>query len=236
MAGVPTMISCAAMRPPPIFFSSDCEITARSDSDSIERTIGFSPAGNTSMMRSMVLARRAGMQGAEHQVAGFRGGQRQADGFQVAHLADQDVVGVFTQRRAQGLVEAVGVAVHFALVDQALLRGVHEFDRILDGEDVAEFVLVDVVDHRRQRGRLARAGRAGDQDQALRLFDQLLEDLAGSPGLRASGSSAGNGAEHRAGAAVLVEGVDAEARQAGDLEARSRLRGIPRSRDAACPT
>ena len=44
------------MRPPPTFFSSDCEITARSDSDSIERTIGFSPAGNTSMMRSMVLA------------------------------------------------------------------------------------------------------------------------------------------------------------------------------------
>ena len=41
---------------PPIFFSSACEITARSDSDSIERTIGFSPAGNTSMMRSMVLA------------------------------------------------------------------------------------------------------------------------------------------------------------------------------------
>src|SRR5207342_2392361 len=56
MAGMPTMISCAAMRPPPTFFSSDCEITARSDSDSIERTIGFSPAGNTSMMRSMVLA------------------------------------------------------------------------------------------------------------------------------------------------------------------------------------
>jgi len=56
MAGVPTMISQAAVRPPPTFFSSACEITARSDSDSIERTIGFSPAGNTSMMRSMVLA------------------------------------------------------------------------------------------------------------------------------------------------------------------------------------
>src|SRR5690606_7729685 len=56
MAGVATMISCAAIRPPPTFFSSDWEMTARSDSDSIERTIGFSPAGNTSMMRSMVLA------------------------------------------------------------------------------------------------------------------------------------------------------------------------------------
>ena len=56
MAGVPTIISQAAVRPPPTFFSSACAITARSDSDSIERTIGFSPAGNTSMMRSMVFA------------------------------------------------------------------------------------------------------------------------------------------------------------------------------------
>ena len=133
---MPTMISCAAMRPPPTFFSSDCEITARSDSDSIERTIGFSPAGNTSMMRSMVLAADDGMQRGEHQVSGFRGGQRQADGFDVAHFADQDVVGVLAQRRTQRLVEAVRVAMHFALVDQALLRGVHELDRILDREDV----------------------------------------------------------------------------------------------------
>ena len=54
--GVAIMISCAATRPPPTRLSSDCEITARNDSDSIERTIGFSPAGNTSMMRSTVLA------------------------------------------------------------------------------------------------------------------------------------------------------------------------------------
>src|SRR3546814_13446677 len=83
----------------------------------------------TTLFRS---GRARGMRGAEHQVAGFRGGQRQADGFQVAQLADQDVVRVLAQRRAQRLVEAVGVAVHLALVDQALLRGVHEFDRVLD--------------------------------------------------------------------------------------------------------
>ena len=47
----------------------------------------------------------AGVQRAEHQVAGFRGGQRQADGLQVAHFADQDDVRVFAQRRAQRLGE-----------------------------------------------------------------------------------------------------------------------------------
>ena len=56
IAGVPIMISCAAMRPPLFFFISVCEITARSDSDSIERTMSFSSPGNTSTMRSMVLA------------------------------------------------------------------------------------------------------------------------------------------------------------------------------------
>ena len=81
----------------------------------------------------------------------------------------------------------------------------------------AVFVLVDVVDHRRQRGRLARTGRAGHQDQALRLVDQFLEDARAAQVFQRQHFRR-NGTEHRAGAAVLVEGVDAEARQAGDLE------------------
>ena len=57
IAGVQIMISCAATRPvPSLVLSSACEITARSDSDNIARTISFSSAGNTSMIRSMVLA------------------------------------------------------------------------------------------------------------------------------------------------------------------------------------
>ena len=43
MAGVPIMISCAATRPEPsLVLHSVCEITARSDSDSIARIISFS--------------------------------------------------------------------------------------------------------------------------------------------------------------------------------------------------
>ena len=57
IAGVPIMISHAAMRPcPSLVLSSDCEITATSDSDSIARTMSFSAAGKTSMMRSIVFA------------------------------------------------------------------------------------------------------------------------------------------------------------------------------------
>src|SRR3970040_3172548 len=137
-------------------------------------------------------------------MAGLRGGQRQADGLQVAQLADQDVVGVLAQRRAQRLVEAVGVAVYLALVDQALLRGMHELDRILDRQDVRVFALVDVVDHRRQRGRLARSGRAGDQDQALRLVHYGLDDLRAAKILQGQ-HLGGNSAENRRGSTVLVD-------------------------------
>ena len=51
------MISCTATRPLPSFsFSSACEMTATSDSDSMARTISFSAPGNTSTTRSMALA------------------------------------------------------------------------------------------------------------------------------------------------------------------------------------
>ena len=66
------------------------------------------------------------------------------------------------------LREAVGVAVHLALVDQAVLVLVDVLDRILDGEDVLVALGVDLVDHRRQRRRLAAAGRPGDEHQPAR--------------------------------------------------------------------
>ena len=83
--------------------------------------------------------------------------------------------GIFTKRGAQRVGEALGVGVQLALVDHAILVHVHEFDRILDGEDVLVALGVDLVDHGGQRGGLARAGRAGDQHQAARLVAQLAD-------------------------------------------------------------
>ena len=60
--------------------------------------------------------------------------------------------------RASG--EGLRVGADLALVDDALLVAVEELDRVLDRHDVLLARLVDLVDHRRQRGRLARAGRA----------------------------------------------------------------------------
>jgi PLP dependent protein len=76
-----------------------------------------------------------------------------------------------------------------------------------------------------QRGALARAGGPGHQHQAARLERQVGKDLGRSELLQRQ-DLARDGAEHRAGAAVLVEGVDAEARQALDLEAEVALQRV----------
>ena len=58
------------------------------------------------------------------------------DGLEVAHLADQDDVGVLAQRAAQRLRERPRVDRHLALVDDRLLVAVQELDRVLDRHDV----------------------------------------------------------------------------------------------------
>ena len=111
---------------------------------------------------------------------------------------------------------------HLTLVDQALFRLVNEFDGVLDGEDMVVLVAVEVVEHRRQGGRLARAGGAGDQHQAARYVGDLAEHLTHAQVFHGQ-HFRGNGTEHRTGTAVLVEGVDPEARHARYLEGKVGL-------------
>jgi hypothetical protein len=85
------------------------------------------------------------------------GGQGGPDRLHVAHLADEDHVGVLAQGGLEGHGEGLGVRAELALVDQAPLVRVEELDRVLDGHDVLVARLVDLVDQRGERRRLARA-------------------------------------------------------------------------------
>src|SRR4029453_18063449 len=78
------------------------------------------------------LGRARSMQRAEDDMTGFRGSQSELNGFQVAHFADQNDIGVFTQSGPQRVGERVSVRPQLALVDQAFFRLVYELDRILD--------------------------------------------------------------------------------------------------------
>ena len=122
------------------------------------------------------LRRVLGVKGREDEVAGLGGGQRRRDRLEVAHLADEDHVGVLTERGLEAEREALRVVPDLALVDDAALVPVQELDRVLDREDVLLAAAVDLVDHRRERGRLARAGRPGHEHEAARLLDELVDD------------------------------------------------------------
>ena len=105
------------------------------------------------------------VQRAHHENAHLGRGHRDAHRLEVAQLADQDDVRILAQGRVQRVREALAVHADLALTDETALALMHELDRVLDGEDVALHARVDVIDHRRERGGLARAGLAGDQDQ-----------------------------------------------------------------------
>jgi hypothetical protein len=108
-------------------------------------------------------------------VAGLGRGQRGPDRLEVAHLAEEDHVGVLAERALERLGERDGVGADLALVDDAALVAVEELDRVLDGHDVVGPGPVDQVDHRRERGRLTGARRAGHEDEAARLLGELGE-------------------------------------------------------------
>ena len=83
------------------------------------------------------LGRVQGVERREHEVAGLGGGERRADRLLVAHLADQDHVGVLAQDPAHRAGEALGVVADLALVDDRALVAVQVLDRVLERDDVA---------------------------------------------------------------------------------------------------
>ncbi|MNT44780.1 hypothetical protein D3C72_1813210 [compost metagenome] len=107
----------------------------------------------------------------------------------------------------------------FTLIDQAFARFVDELDGIFDGEDVVMAMVVQVIDHCRQRGGLAGTGRAGHQHQAAGRIGHLAEHVAHAQFVHAQDSGRDR-AEHRASATALVEGVDPKARHAGHFEGK----------------
>ena len=160
---------------------------------------------------------RARVQRAENEVARFRCSQRQPDRFEIAHLADQDDVRIFTQRCAQRVGERKRVRADFTLVDQALFRIVDELDRVFDGQDVTVQIGVDVIDHRGECGRLAGARRPGYQHEAARRLADVLKITRKSEVLERQ-HLGGNRPEHDACAAILNEAIHAKACEVRDRE------------------
>ena len=117
------------------------------------------------------------MERAEDEMACLRGGDGERDGLEIAHFTDHDDIGIFAERAAQGGAEGLGVGVHFALGDVAILRLEDVFDRVLEGDDVLVPLEVYLLDERGEGGRFAAADRAGDEDEAVVITGEQLEAL-----------------------------------------------------------
>ena len=104
---------------------------------------------------------------------GHRGLERDLGRLLVAHLADEDHVGVLAQDRPQHAGERqAGLRVDLDLVDARQLV----LDRVLDRDDV-DLGAVVLGEQRVERRALARPGRPRHEDHALRLGDGALEHL-----------------------------------------------------------
>ena len=149
------------------------------------------------------------VQGRQAQVSGFGKRDRGFHRFFVADLADHDDVRRFAHRILQRFMVAVGIQAHLALVDHRLLVPVQVFDRIFDRENVAGYVGVAVVDHRRQRRGFSGTGGTDQQDQAARFHDQFTEQDRQAQ-LLDRGDIALDRANHHTDFAALLEHIDTE--------------------------
>ncbi len=102
--------------------------------------------------------RAVGVQRAENQMSCLGGFEGDADGFDIAHFADEHDIGIFAQGGPQRALEAVRVGMNFALVDEAFLVRVHELDRVFNRNDVVGALLVDEIYQRREALSIAAAG------------------------------------------------------------------------------
>ncbi len=114
---------------------------------------------------------------------------------------------------------------NLTLINQAFLALMHEFDRVLDRQDVGVVIRIDVIDHRRQRGRFARAGWPRNQDNAAWVTGDILEKLGATQVLKGQ-DFRWNGSEHRRRTPILVEGVNAKSSQPRQFKGKIALQKL----------
>ncbi len=117
------------------------------------------------------------MDRSEDEVSRLGGANRRLEGLLVPHFADEHDVRILADQGTQGLVEVQAVDADLSLVDAGLVVLEDVLDRILDRDDVTPLAHVHVLEHRCDRGALARPGDPGEQDESVRRQRHGPEDL-----------------------------------------------------------
>ena len=111
------------------------------------------------------LGRVGAVDGREDLMPGVRGVQRNPQRLDVPQLANENDVGILTQRLAQRPLEGGRVGAHLELRHHRFPVRVHVLDRIFNGNDLVPVGSVDQIDHRGQRRAFSAPGRACHQDK-----------------------------------------------------------------------
>jgi hypothetical protein len=153
------------------------------------------------------------VQRAQAKVPRFGERDRMLHRLRIPDLADQDHVRRLPQRIFQRVVPGMRIDAHFAMRDETLERRVNVFDRVLDRDDVSGGRPVAVIDHRRERRRLARAGGADDEHESALVHHDVLQGFGQAKLLEVRHLGRDRAHDH-ADMLLLDEDVDAKARQA----------------------
>ena len=237
MRAFETITSTAGIRPPPTRGSNLWLTTPRRTPARIETDLRLLLRREELDHASDRLGGVEGVQRREDEVARLRRLQRDLGGLGVAKLTDQDDVRVLAQDSPQRLPEALGVETDLALVDDAAPIGVEHLDRVLDRHDVLAPRAVDLVEHGRERRRLAGAGRSRDEHQPALLVRES-RDTSGQVQLAEARDLVRDHTERERDRASLAEPVDAKARKplgrVGRVEVAALVEQQTTPRDGAC--
>ena len=117
------------------------------------------------------------VQGAEDQMAGFRGAQGDFHRVAIAHFADENDLGRLAQRGAQAVDVRIEINAQFTLVERRPIVRMNIFHRVFQSDDVEGLGCVDFVQNGGQCGGFAGAGGAGDKNQAGFFLRDELENF-----------------------------------------------------------
>jgi hypothetical protein len=147
-------------------------------------------------------------------VAGFGIGDRLLHGFTIADFTNHDHVRRFAHGISQCILIAQRIDADLALVDDRLAMLMQILDRILNGEDVSAMMAIAMIEHRGERGRFARTGRADHQDQAARQHHQIAQYRRQSQvfDFRNLGGDVADGNRHFTALPIHVDAKAADAR------------------------
>ena len=116
------------------------------------------------------------MERAQNEVSGFGRHQRDLHRGAITHFAHQDDLGRLAQCGAEAIWIVVEIMTELTLIECGFAFWMNELDRVFQGDHMNRLRLIDLIEQRGQRRRLATSSGAGHQDQPGLFLCDFVKD------------------------------------------------------------